>query len=371
MATYLSPVGNEQQSDANGAPLSGGQIWTYAAGTSTPIATYTSSVGDVSQSNPVVLNSAGLPDSPIWLPSGQAVKLVIQNASGVTQRTVDNVTGINDPAGVTASSEWTIFTGAPTYISATSFSVGGDQTNVLEVNRRVKTANTGGTVYSRISASSYDPGSGLTTVTVANDSGSLDSGLSEVQYGLLSATHPSVPETWVGRQVRAAADSSEARYALEAVNGTMQTASGTAINFTDVPSWARKITVMLSGISTSGTSNLIMQIGDSGGIETSGYLGAASQTANATAVAASNFTTGFGVTAVLSAVSVVHGSMTLTRMDGTTNRWVANGQVAFSDPQTHQSAGSKALTAALDRIRLTTVGGTDTFDAGSVNVLYE
>lgn len=191
--TYLSPIGNEQQNDQNGAPLSGGFIYTYLAGTVTPVATYMDNSGAVGQANPIVLNSSGLPNNPIWLPAGQAVKLVIQNAAGVTQRTVDNVTGINDPAAGSSVSEWAAFTGTPTFVSATSFSVGGDQTNVLQVGRRTKTANSGGTIYSTITASSYNSGTNRTSVTVANDSGVLDVGLSALSYGFLSSTNPSVP----------------------------------------------------------------------------------------------------------------------------------------------------------------------------------
>ncbi len=188
---YLSPVGNEQQNDSNGAPLAGGLVYTYQAGTTTPQATYTDSTGGTAQTNPIVLNASGLPNSPIWLPNGQAVKLVIQNAAGVTQRTVDSVTGINDPAAASNVSEWVSYTGTPTYISATSFSVAGDQTGTLQVNRRVKTTNSGGTRYGTITGSAFS--AGLTTVSVLLDSGSLDSGLSAVSYGLLAASNPSAP----------------------------------------------------------------------------------------------------------------------------------------------------------------------------------
>lgn len=188
---YLSPVGNEQQNDANGAPLSGGFVYAYQAGTTTPIATYTDSTGVTPQANPIVLNSSGLPASPIWLPNGQAVKLVIQNAAGVTQRTIDNVTGINDPAVASSVSEWVNYTGATAYISATSFSVAGDQTGTLQVNRRIKATTSGGTRYGTITATSYS--GGLTTVSVLLDSGVLDAGLSQIAYGLLAASNPSAP----------------------------------------------------------------------------------------------------------------------------------------------------------------------------------
>ena len=92
------------------------------------------------------------------------------------------------------NSEWV--TGpAPTYISATQFSVVGDQRSILQVGRRLKTVNTGGTIYSRITVSAF---TALTTVTVINDSGVLDSGLSSVSYGLLAATNVSVPWTSLG-----------------------------------------------------------------------------------------------------------------------------------------------------------------------------
>jgi hypothetical protein len=88
-------------------------------------------------------------------------------------------------------SEWLLFPGAPTYVSATSFTVTGDQTSTLQIGRRIKSVNTGGTVYSFITNSSHS--AGTTTVTVVNDSGTLDSGLSSVSHGLLAAVSPSLP----------------------------------------------------------------------------------------------------------------------------------------------------------------------------------
>lgn len=193
MAVYLSPLGNEAQIDSNGDPLVGGKIYTYLAGTSTAATTYTDDSGGTPQANPIVLNANGLPDSPIWLTGGSSYKFIFKTSADATLRTVDDITGLNDPAQTTTISEWILYGSAPTYISATSFSVTGDQTGTFQVNRRVKTTNTGGTIYSLISASSYSSGTGLTTVTVVNDSGTLDSGLSAVSYGLLSATSPSVP----------------------------------------------------------------------------------------------------------------------------------------------------------------------------------
>ena len=146
--------------------------------------------------------------------------------------------------------------------------------------------------------------------------------------------------------------------------------SGTSIDFTGIPSWVKKVTVLWNGVSTNGTSNPIIQLGDSGGIEATGYLGAASNMA--TGVATLNFTTGFGVfgTAGWTAARVVYGALTISKIDG--NTWVASGTWAASDDnQVGVTSGAKALSDTLTQVRITTLGGANTFDAGTINILYE
>lgn len=147
--------------------------------------------------------------------------------------------------------------------------------------------------------------------------------------------------------------------------------SGTVIDFTGIPSWAKRITVMFSEVSTSGTSLVQVQIGDSGGVATTGYSGAGGIIGGGAAGAAA--TTGF----VLydnagAATNVLSGSLVLSRyIDGGAS-WVCQGVVGDSvQGATIVVAGFKSLSAALDRVRITTVNGTDTFDAGSINVMYE
>lgn len=190
MPLFLSPVCNDQTFDANGDPLVGGQIETYLAGSSTPAATYTDDTGGTPQSNPIILNSLGYPTAgPIWLTGGISYKFIIKNAAGSTLRTIDDISGINDAS--VSQSEWVESGFVPTFINATSFSVPGDQTAILQINRRTRTTNTSGFIYSTISNSVF--AAGITTVTLVNDSGTLDAGLSLVAYGLLSADDPSVP----------------------------------------------------------------------------------------------------------------------------------------------------------------------------------
>ena len=145
--------------------------------------------------------------------------------------------------------------------------------------------------------------------------------------------------------------------------------SGTSIDFTSIPSWAKRITVMFSGMSTNGGSNYLVQLGV-GSVTTSGYLGSSSLlTGNA--VGTDTFTTGFGLRhGGVGTTVVLHGAMTLSLVGS--NIWAASGVTAMSQSTyTIISAGSIALGGTLDRVRITTVNGTDAFDAGTINIMYE
>jgi hypothetical protein len=146
--------------------------------------------------------------------------------------------------------------------------------------------------------------------------------------------------------------------------------SGTSIDFTSIPSWVKRITVMFQGISTNGASPPTVQIGDFGGIETSGYLGAIGRTGTGTAGA--NNSTGFLMEDDSGATAVLNGNLILTLFNASTNTWTAMGIFGRSDSaNVFSQGGYKSLSATLDRVRITTTGGTDTFDAGSINILYE
>lgn len=152
---------------------------------------------------------------------------------------------------------------------------------------------------------------------------------------------------------------------------TAKTASGTSVDFTGIPSWVKRITVMLDGVSTNGTSIPLIQLGDSGGIETTGYVGTAAWFGGTNQAGGTSFSAGFAIFSQ-NASHVQSGSVIITNLSG--NSWVAMGAVGGSGTAAtfmYATAGSKTLSATLDRIRLTTVNGTDTFDAGNFNILYE
>lgn len=144
---------------------------------------------------------------------------------------------------------------------------------------------------------------------------------------------------------------------------TSVSASGTSVDFTGIPSWAKRITVMLAGVSTSGTSNILIQIGDSGGIEDAGYL----STSDASGVIA-NSTSGF-VIRTASASNVMSGHMILTPING--NLWISSSVLKQNTTVVMAGAGDKTLSDTLTQVRITTVNGTDTFDAGTINIMYE
>jgi hypothetical protein len=142
--------------------------------------------------------------------------------------------------------------------------------------------------------------------------------------------------------------------------------SGTSIDFTSIPSWVKRITVMLNGVSTNGTSIPQIQLGYSGGVEVTGYVsgGFTSNTNNSTS------TTGFLLGGVSTAAYVRSGNAQICLMGS--NLWsfsYAGGVTVSASGEV--SGGNKTTTGTLDRVRITTVNGTDTFDAGSINILYE
>jgi hypothetical protein len=145
------------------------------------------------------------------------------------------------------------------------------------------------------------------------------------------------------------------------------TTSGTSIDFTSIPSWVKRVTMLFNVVSTNGASDYLIQIG-AGSFTTSGYTGSSSVVT--TGVGTRNFTTGFGIYNNIAAGTIFSGAMTISTMES--NIWVASGAFGMSGSVgTMPSGGSVTLSGTLDRIRLTTVNGTDAYDAGSINILYE
>jgi hypothetical protein len=153
---------------------------------------------------------------------------------------------------------------------------------------------------------------------------------------------------------------------------TAKSATGTSVDFTGIPSWVKRVTVMLNGVSTNGTSPVIVQLGDSGGVENTGYVSQAagiSTTVIDTTRSGTN-TDGFRLAInAHAATDAITGKIDIVNISS--NIWIAQGIIIASATFPTMAVGSKTTSATLDRVRITTVNGTDTFDAGSINIMYE
>jgi len=196
-AVNPSPLGVKFQRElADGTPAVGYQLFSYVAGSvNTKQDTFTDSTGTVANTNPIVLDSLGQIPLQLWYQQGLSYKAVFAPANDTDPPSspiwsIDNLIGIND--SVITQDQWVASNMTPTFVSATSFTVPGDQTSIFQAGRRLKTINSSGTIYSTVTSSAF--GGGLTTVTVVNDSGVLDSGLSTVFYSVLSAASNALPD---------------------------------------------------------------------------------------------------------------------------------------------------------------------------------
>lgn len=153
--------------------------------------------------------------------------------------------------------------------------------------------------------------------------------------------------------------------------GTLASLSSTAVDFTGIPSWARQIMIAIAGASTSATSNFVARIG-SGSIQSTGYTsGAVTVRANATNSLNAVLTTGFVLASDMNDATLVwNGAITLSNVSA--NIWLLNSKITdLTGVRNHLADGLVTLPGVLDRVRFTMENGTDTFDAGSINVFWE
>ena len=140
----------------------------------------------------------------------------------------------------------------------------------------------------------------------------------------------------------------------------------TSADFTSIPSWVKRITVMLNGISLSGTDSILIRIGDSGGLETTGYISSGTGFTG-TAGSTVNNTTGFIVPSD-TATYLISGLVVIANISG--NTWVESGSGKLATAASWVCGGDKTLSDTLTQISITRTG-TNTFDAGTINIIYE
>lgn len=397
--TVLSPQPKMQFTTAAGVPLSGGKVFTYIAGTTTPQATFTDYTGATPNTNPVILDSRG--EANIWL-GGATYKFRLTDANEVEIWTVDYISAPTSAVSPVLSGNVIIDSDTPgPALKITQTGTGPvmrvqdsadpdttpfiiDNAGNVGIGTATPTAQLEATGAAKIgsltlTSAPLPVASGGTNATTAANartnlgaaaSGAITaSGLTMDTARLLGRTTASsgaVEEISVGSGLSLTGGSLTANVNINL--GTAQNStSGTAIDFTSIPSGVRRVTVMFSGVSTNGSNQYLIQLG-AGGVQTTGYNSYAMNFGGGSGSGTAE-TTGFNIR-VSSASSVLSGAAVFNLLTG--NVWSA--QHSFGSSGTtdgYFGAGGVTLSAALDRVRITTVGGTDTFDAGSINISWE
>ena len=301
------------------------------------------------------------------------------STNGYLSSTDWNTFNGKQPAGsyLTASTGVTTFAGNSTGLTPTSATSGA-----VTLGGTLVASNGGTGLAGTLTGISYMNGTGAHTVATTAQALTLIGTLPIANGGTNSTATPTaggvVYGTGTAYAINAAGTAGQKlvsgvagapTWGSSVISGTaVASTSGTSIDFTGIPSWVKRITVMFNGVSTNGTSIVQVQLGNTT-IVTTGYLTTSQNMYSTNVYQTQNITTGFGLNAT-GATNTYAGQLVFTNFSG--NTWVGVG--AFANTAASGSAymqGSLALAGTLDRVRITTVNGTDTFDAGSINIMYE
>jgi hypothetical protein len=416
----LGPAPKAQFITASGEPIVGGKVYTYAAGTTTPLQTYTDSSATSANANPVILDARG--EASIWFgPNPYKIKLTdsvdveiwtVDNVSGIIGATSPAFTGnvtvttnsaspavqitqtgsgqallIEDTASpdatpfvVTADGRVGVGTNAPaqsldvatgliqlsdgisarTQISATAlastFAAVGARDLILKTNNTDRVYLSGSTGYL---------GVGIPSPTVAIDVSGTIQATTSVNTNTISPRTAGVGVTIDGVLCQ---NSVVYNPAVISASNVQSTTSGTSFNFSNIPSWVKRVTVILKQVSLSGTDTIYIRVGPSSGVVGSGYVSACARLENGATCATITNTAAFIINSN-SASSEISGIMTINKIDSSS--WVAacHGNMG-TGPSTFAGGGFVTLSGDLANVQLS-ASGANTFDGGLVNIFYE
>jgi hypothetical protein len=303
-----------------------------------------------------------------------ATKKLNLQLSGITTATTRTLT-VPDKSGTIATTA-DLFQGSPLNAAANTV-VSGSYAATSSATITITATNTfavGQTVFitfTNTSGSALTAGD-FTVVTASGSSFTITYGSSVTSAGTCITTRYGIVALATSADLSARTDT------LRAVTSSSLTisratavasTSGTSINFTSIPSWVKRITVLFDGVSTSSSSTVQVRIG-AGSIQATGYLSTSWQ--GGTGDTGAQYTTGFGIDASGSSTFLRTGQLVITNISG--NTWIGSGVIARipgASDAVWALGGKVTLSGTLDRLTITTANGTDTFDAGSVNIMYE
>lgn len=152
-------------------------------------------------------------------------------------------------------------------------------------------------------------------------------------------------------------------------SATAKNATGATVDFTDIPAGVKRVTVMLNGVSSNGNNVMLIQLGASGGLATSGYIGSNARFTGSTLAASNWGGSGIDISQAGVAAAAMYGHVVITNISG--NIWVISGSLSrYGSDYINVLAGAITLSGALTSLRALTTS-TDIFDAGTINILYE
>ena len=312
------------------------------------------------------------------LAAGEYFYATLENASldrevvKVTARSTDTITVVRGQDNTTARS-WNA--GDSIALRLNAGALDDFKTEVVDATNLIRTSNntfTGTNTFSTAPTfgtplAIASGGTGASTAATAFDN--LKQAATNAYAGTVELATDA--EAQIGTDTARALTPANLR-AANIVSGTVvATTSGTSVDFIGLPSWAKRITVLLRGVSTTGSSVVQIQLGTLSGVETTGYDGNVIASTSA-GYYTNGSTSGFPMsgTTPATAANLLTGVIQLTRLDELT--WLISGNMMSSSYLTATVSGSKVLVNGfLDRVRITTVSGTATFDAGSANILWE
>jgi hypothetical protein len=408
----LTPTAKMQFLKADGTPLVGGKLYTYVAGTTTPQATYTDNTGGSANTNPIILDSRG--EANVWL-GGAIYKFKLTDADDVEIWTVDYISAPTSGVSPALSGNVTIDTNSSSpaltitqtgtgYALRVQDSADPDTTaTVIDNTGRLGVGTVspselvdisgGNLAFTSAAGTLYAKITPTNTETTFNADGARDlvfstAGVERARAGAsLGFSAPTFTATTslntdtISERTAAAGVTIDGVLLKDSLIGgvyrpittaTVVSSGASNATFGSIPSWVKRITVILSEVSMTNTSvSVSIQIGPAAGFETTGYT-SSSVSAEATTLANTGSTTSHILmpsTATTNAAWAISGHAVFTNITG--NTWVGSSSIFGTASATSwcNATSSKTLAGVLTQIRVQVSGGT--FDAGNFNIFYE